>query len=163
MGKLFFTQNGKNYVCSASVINKSTLATAGHCVHAGNNLQTGWSTNVLFCPSYRPVNSVDPTINGCWKGVSLTTSFQRFNAANIDRDYGCIVTAKTGTKQATSIGNVTGWTGRAWNWPSKQSTFAWGYPAASPFPGDKIITDVSKCKCQSKFDPLVYISDLRGY
>jgi len=51
VGKLFFTQNGKNYVCSASVINKSTLATAGHCVHAGNNKTTGWSTNVLFCPS----------------------------------------------------------------------------------------------------------------
>jgi V8-like Glu-specific endopeptidase len=152
VGKLFFTQNQKNYVCSASVINKSTLATAGHCVHAGNNSLSGWSTNVLFCPSYRPVNTADP-VRGCWRGVSLTTSFQWFNASNFDRDYGCIVTATSGTKIATSIGNVTGWLGRAWNWPSKQCTFAWGYPAAAPFPGDRIITDVSTEWYQLNMNP----------
>jgi len=41
-GKLFFTDNGLNYVCSASTINnnyKNLIITAGHCVHssAGGN------------------------------------------------------------------------------------------------------------------------------
>src|SRR5262245_18817289 len=37
-GKLFFTDNGLNYVCSASTINnnyKNLIITAGHCVHSG--------------------------------------------------------------------------------------------------------------------------------
>jgi V8-like Glu-specific endopeptidase len=139
VGKLFFTQSGLNFVCSASVIHLNTLATAGHCVHDGSNSPAGWSTNILFCPSLNPAGS--PL--GCWPGVLQSTSFQWFTSANIDRDYGCIVTRTTGTTIANSVGNVTGWVGRAWNWPSRQSTFAWGYPAAAPFPGDRLITVVS--------------------
>lgn len=141
VGKLFFVQNGNNFVCSASVIHKSTLATAGHCVHAGNNLQSGWSTNVLFCPSYN-ASGPDP-IRGCWAAASLATSAQWFSSRNFDRDYGCIVTQKGGTVVADSIGNVTGWLGRAWNWPSRQATLAWGYPAGAPFTGNRIITTAS--------------------
>ena len=51
VGKLFFNQNGGSYVCSATVINRNTILTAGHCVHAGNNLQSGFSSNIVFCPS----------------------------------------------------------------------------------------------------------------
>lgn len=51
VGKLFFTLPGVgNFVCSASVIGRSTLATAGHCVSDGAG---GWATNMLFCPSFR--------------------------------------------------------------------------------------------------------------
>ena len=64
VGKLFYTQSGQNFVCSASVIGRSTLATAGHCLHAGNNSQIGFSTNLLFCPSYSPAG-VHPA-RGCW-------------------------------------------------------------------------------------------------
>lgn len=139
VGKLFFTQRGQNFVCSASVIQRSTLATAGHCVHDGSNSNAGWSTNVLFCPSHNP--SGNP--RGCWAATFLATSFQWFSSGNPDRDYGCIVTATTGTTIANRVGDVTGWLGRAWNWPTRQSTFAWGYPTASPFPGNRLITVVS--------------------
>ena len=141
VGKLFFTQTGQNFVCSASVIGRSTLATAGHCVHAGNNLQSGFSTNVLFCPSFSPVGR-DP-VRGCWPGIQQVVSFQWFNASNVDRDYGCIVTRATGDKIANKIGNITGWTGRAWNWPSSQPILAWGYPQGAPFAGNRLITTTS--------------------
>lgn len=141
IGKLFFSQNGLNYVCSASVIHKSTLATAGHCVHAGGGGAAGWSTNIIFCPGYN-ADGPDP-VYGCWAGRSLATSSQWLNSRNVDRDYGCIVTETTGTTQADSIGNVTGWLGRAVNLPSKQSIFAWGYPAGAPFSGNRIIAVVS--------------------
>jgi len=146
VGKLFLTQRDRNdptiirnLVCSASVIQLSTLATAGHCVHNGSNRADGWSTNVLFCPSHNPGGNP----RGCWPAVGLVTSSQWFSAANTDRDYGCIITRTTGTTIANRVGNVTGWLGRAWNWPSRQSEFAWGYPAASPFQGNRLITTVS--------------------
>lgn len=141
VGKLFFVQNGQNFVCSASVIATSTLATAGHCVHRGSGGSAGWSTNLLFCPSYN-TGGVDPA-RGCWGARSMFTSAQWFNAANSDRDYGCIVTNLTGSVHANRVGNITGWLGRAINFPSKQSTFAWGYPAGAPFTGNRLITAVS--------------------
>jgi V8-like Glu-specific endopeptidase len=141
IGKLFFTQGGLNFLCSASVIHKNTLATAGHCVHDGSNSPAGWSTNILFCPAFNQ-GGINPVL-GCWAGLLVTTSFQWFTSGNSDRDYGCIVTHSTGTHVNNSVGNVTGWLGRSWNWPTRQSTFAWGYPAASPFPGNRIITVVS--------------------
>ena len=139
VGKLFFTQRGINFVCSASVIQRSTLATAGHCVHDGSNSRAGWSTNVLFCPSFNPAGAP----RGCWPGIFESTSFQWFTARNIDRDIGCIVTRPFGTTIASSVGNVTGWLGRAWNWPSRQATFAWGYPQGPPFTGNRLITTTS--------------------
>lgn len=139
VGKLFFTQRGVNFVCSASVIHRSTLATAGHCVHDGSNSVAGWSTNVLFCPSANPVSNP----RGCWPGGVMSTSFQWFSARNIDRDYGCIVTRTTGTTIANRVGNVTGWLGRAWNWPTRQATFAFGYPAGAPFTGNRLIAVAS--------------------
>jgi len=141
VGKLFFTQLGQNFVCSASVINRNTLATAGHCAHAGNNSNTGFSTNLLFCPSFSPAG-VDP-VRDCWVGVGKFVSFQWFNASNFDRDYACIITSKTGRKIANSIGNITGWTGRAWNFASGQPTFSLGYPQGAPFAGNRLITTAS--------------------
>jgi hypothetical protein len=141
LGKLFFTQRGQDFVCSASVINRNTIATAGHSVHDGSNSDAGWSSNLLFCPSCSP-SGVDRS-RGCWGWDFESTSCQWFSSGATDRDYACVVTAPTGTIVANNVGNVTGWTGRAWNWPSRQATFTWGYPATSPFPGNSLIVDVS--------------------
>jgi hypothetical protein len=143
IGKLFFTIPGVgNFVCSATVIGRSTIATAGHCVSSIVNGNPTWHTNFLFCPSYyKAGGSGGPhPSRGCWGWSSATTPFQWFNFNNVDRDYACIVTAATGTVVADKVGNVTGWVGRAWNWPPEQNVLAWGYPAASPFPGYHIIT-----------------------
>lgn len=154
IGKLFFTKaTGGNFVCSASVIGRSTIATAGHCVSQGNGV---WHTNFLFCPSYYKAGGSGgpfPT-RGCWAWSSATTSTQWHNSSAFDRDYGCIVTKTTGDTVADKIGNVTGWTGRAWNFSSQQPMFSWGYPSGPtwpavagiggegprPFPGYHIIT-----------------------
>ena len=37
VGKLFFKQGGKSFVCSASSIGGCAIITAGHCVHQGDN------------------------------------------------------------------------------------------------------------------------------
>jgi V8-like Glu-specific endopeptidase len=137
IGKLFFTLNGQNFVCSASVIGRSTLITAGHCNSDGT---VTFATNRLFCPSF---NGVADATRGCWSVVSSAVSFPWHNAGNPDYDYSCLVTATTGTKLANKIGNVTGTLGRAWNFGSSQAERTFGYPQAAPFNGGTLQTTAS--------------------
>lgn len=138
VGKFFFTLNGSNFVCSASVIGRSTIATAGHCISDGAG---HFATNRLFCPSYN--GAQDPT-RGCWAAnTSATTSTRWHTLKDPDFDYACLVTAATGQKVANKIGNVTGWLGRAWNWSSNQAERTFGYPQAAPFNGGTLQTTAS--------------------
>jgi V8-like Glu-specific endopeptidase len=138
VGKLFFRQGTGNFVCSASVIGRSTLATAGHCVSNGAG---SFSTNVRFCPSWEPDGT--DSVRGCWNGVSMTTTTRWHTLSDIDRDVGCIVTATTGSRVANKIGNVTGILGRAFNWPTRQATWALGYPQGAPFNGNRLTVATS--------------------
>lgn len=136
-GKLFFTLSGTNFVCSATVVNRSTLITAGHCNSDGNG---HFATNRLFCPSYR--NGANPA-RGCWSVVTSVVAGHWHSGGDPDYDYACLVTANTGSVVANKIGNVTGWMGRAWNWSSSQAERTFGYPQAAPFNGNRLITTAS--------------------
>jgi V8-like Glu-specific endopeptidase len=51
-GKLFFRkQDGKGYVCSASIINRRIMVTAGHCLYDRENNR--WYNSFAFVPAYR--------------------------------------------------------------------------------------------------------------
>lgn len=131
-GKLFFSLNGLNYVCSGTVIGRSTIATAGHCVSDGSST---WATNRMFCPSYNQ-GGANPS-RGCWAAATAATTTAWHASGDPDYDYACIVTQNTGTVVANKIGNVTGTAGRAWNWNDvPEMTF--GYPAGTPFAGNII-------------------------
>jgi hypothetical protein len=132
LGKLFFSIGASNFVCSATVIFRSTVATAGHCISNGAGT---FATNVQFCPSYN-TGGINPS-RGCWAGISLTTSGNWHSNSDFDYDYACIVTATTGTLLSSKIGNVTGWAGRTWNWVDAPE-MAFGYPQAAPFAGNTI-------------------------
>ena len=137
IGKLFFTLNGQNFVCSASAIGRSTLITAGHCNSDGAG---NFATNRLFCPSF------DGGVNGskgCWAVTTSVVSFQWHNNGDPDYDYSCLVTNTTGTVVSNKIGNVTGWLGRAWNFASSQAERTFGYPQAAPFNGQRLQTTAS--------------------
>jgi V8-like Glu-specific endopeptidase len=137
IGKLFFTLNGQNFVCSASVIGRSTLITAGHCNSDGT--QT-FATNRQFCPSF---NGAPDPVRGCWSVVTSVVASPWHNSGDPDYDYSCLVTATTGTKIANKIGNVTGTLGRAWNFASSQAERTFGYPQAAPFNGGTLQTTAS--------------------
>jgi V8-like Glu-specific endopeptidase len=138
--KMFFTQNGGNFVCSASVIGPDAVWTAGHCVNDGSET---FSTNVLFCPSHdngAPLPGV-----GCWAAESLVTSAVWHFSGDLDYDVGAADVADTGTDNATLIGNFTGWLGFAYA-PVAEGTseafnfhfHSFGYPQGAPFNGQKI-------------------------
>jgi V8-like Glu-specific endopeptidase len=138
--KMFFTQNGSNFVCSASVVGPDAVWTAGHCVSDGSNT---FSTNVLFCPSHdngAPLPGV-----GCWGAESLVTSTVWHNSGDLDYDVGGADVSDTGTVNATLIGNFTGWLGFAYVNVAEGTSEAFnthymsfGYPQAAPFNGQKI-------------------------
>lgn len=129
--KMFFTQNGTNFVCSSSTVGQDAAWTAGHCVSDGS--QT-FSTNVEFCPSYD-----NGTLHvGCWVAEQLVTTPGWHNSGDLDRDMGAADVLDTGTVNATMIGNITGWLGFTWNRPLNQNWIALGYPAAAPFTGGTI-------------------------
>ncbi len=147
VSKMFFTQYGTNYVCSAGVVKVDGAWTAGHCVHAGDGSPNGWSYNVMICPSYdSSQGGVNPAV-GCWGADNLVTLTDFYNNGNDPRyeaDMGGVNTSNTGTHHATQIGNITGWAGFAYNFPRDEHWTSFGYPAGSPFTGGKIITAASE-------------------
>jgi V8-like Glu-specific endopeptidase len=137
VGKLFFSLNGGNFVCSASVIGRSTVITAGHCNSDGTST---FATNRLFCPSFDGVASLT---RGCWAVTTSFVSGRWHTLGDPDYDYSCLVINTTGTVLANKIGNVTGWLGRAVNFASSQAERTFGYPAAAPFTGGTLQTTAS--------------------
>lgn len=129
VGKLFFKQYGVSYVCSASVVGNKGILTAGHCVHAGDNKATGWSTNVVFVPAYK--SGAAPY--GQWAVPSLRTFTAWYANEDLSRDWGAgRITQVIGGK---TIGQTVGYLGYAYNYSRVQDWWSLGYPAASPFNG----------------------------
>lgn len=134
VGKLFFTLAGNDHVCSGVVIQRNTVATAGHCNYGGPGF---FASNRIFCPSYNQ-NGVNPT-RGCWTVIDSKTNNLWQVTGDPDRDHACLITAPAGDTIADSIGNVTGWVGRAFNWGPSQPIESFGYAANTPFDGSLII------------------------
>ncbi|MGQ9667606.1 MAG: trypsin-like serine peptidase [Anaerolineae bacterium] len=143
IGKLFFTQYGMNYVCSAAVVGSSyasrSIMTAGHCLHAGDNKSSGWSTNVVFVPAYK--DGAAPY--GQWSASVLAVRTPWYTSADASKDVGA---AKLNKNDAgKTITQVVGYLGFAWNQSRNLHWWELGYPAASPFNGNRMIT------CQSSY------------
>lgn len=111
VGKLFFSINGSPYVCSASVIQRRVVATAGHCVHSGT--AAGFYSNFVFVPAFR--DGTAPFKQWKWRYVTTTGTWAGGgggvpNAA----DYAMIEfadQAMTTGGPLIKLGNVTGWLG----------------------------------------------------
>lgn len=133
VGKLFFKQDGTSFVCSASSIGGCAIITAGHCVHAGNNSSDGWASDVVFVPAYK--DGAAPF--GVWPARYLTTRSQWYKngiSKGLSEDIGGAVLHKQGGR---TISQRVGWLGFAWNWSREQHWLSTGYPAASPFNGQR--------------------------
>lgn len=134
IGKVFFTQNGGNYVASAASIGNYAIFTAGHVVHAGDGKPSGWSTNLVFVPAYK--DGAAPL--GVWRASWLATRVTWYNNGNpggLTEDFGGGVLQPLNGR---SLSQAVGWLGFQWNWPREQHWFEFGYPAAAPFNGNRL-------------------------
>jgi hypothetical protein len=129
-GKVFFSDDGANYVCSGTALlsgNKSTVWTAGHCVHDGaSNFHTNWS----FVPAY--ADGAAPY--GEWTARTLLTTSGWASGGDFSYDNGAAVVNTNGS----ALTDVVGGRNIAFNTPRNQTYAAHGYPAAPPFNGQRL-------------------------
>lgn len=139
-GKVFFTDDGLNYVCSGTAVlsgNNSVVWTAGHCVHDGaSNFHTNWSFVPAYADGSRPY--------GTWTARTLLTTSGWASGGDFSYDNGAAVVNLNGGQALT---NVVGGRNIAFNTARNQNYAAHGYPAAPPFNGQRLWV------CNS---PLVY-------
>lgn len=129
VGKLFFTQPGVgNFVCTGAVLRQRVVLTAGHCVHSGNGLQTGWFSNFMFCPAYRGGQSR----LGCWSWSFAATTPDWFNSGGVvpnAADYAMLEVPDQVIGGVTRrIGDLTGTFGYATSVLSANHVHMLGYP-----------------------------------
>ncbi|GGS45503.1 peptidase [Planobispora rosea] len=130
-GRVFFTYQGRNASCSANAVtseNKSTVITAGHCVKMGGAFHGNW----VFVPGYDNGNRP----HGTWVATTLYTTPQWNNSEDINYDVAAAVVAPLNGQRLT---DVVGGQGVAFNQARRQQMHAFGYPAASPYDGSRLI------------------------
>ncbi|MFE2167226.1 trypsin-like serine peptidase [Streptomyces sp. NPDC059447] len=181
-GKVFFDGPEGSMVCSATVVKdpahpgKSNMVwTAGHCVHAGK--AGGWYRNIAFVPSYN--NAGKPTAQlkgapreqvapyGVWWSDWAQTSDQWIatggptGGAGAPFDFAVLhVTPEQGGGKSLeeTVGSALPVEFNAPAVPKVASITATGYPAATPFDGQKAYqcTDKPGRLSLNANDPVMY-------
>jgi V8-like Glu-specific endopeptidase len=130
-GRVFFTYQGRTASCSGNAVtsaNKSTVMTAGHCV----KLQGSWHTNWVFVPGYHDGQAP----HGRWTATKTLATPQWTASEDINYDIGAAVVAPLNGRTLT---DVVGGQGLAFNTGYNLPMYAFGFPAASPYDGEKFI------------------------
>jgi V8-like Glu-specific endopeptidase len=132
IGKVFFTLGGENYVCSGNAVasgNKSTVATAGHCLNQGPG---AFATNFVFVPQYQ--DGIEPY--GAWTASEYFTPTQWSAGGDISYDTGFAVMAPR--EDGALLEDVVGGSGVLFNAARGLQYTSYGYPAAKPFNGERL-------------------------
>ena len=149
-GKVLFTMDGGNWVCSASAVNDgrtthSVILTAGHCAY--DEVNRVHATNWIYVPSFdtSPTFTCSAATYGCWTATGLVVdsgyaTAGGFNDQAIVHDFAfAIVGAGTNGTQADSIvvnGTNVGSYPIAYPAISTgNAVHAFGYPAAGRYKG----------------------------
>ncbi|MCS6712280.1 hypothetical protein JSY14_09715 [Brachybacterium sp. EF45031] len=142
IGKVFFTIDGTDYVCSANAVvsdNESTVATAGHCAHEGGG---SWATNWVFVPAYENGNAP----YGAWTAEDLFAPTQWTSEGDMTYDTAFAVVRGEGSATLT---DTVGGSGVEFNGARGQRYTSYGYPAGTPFDGETL----HQCTGTAEADP----------
>ena len=156
VGKVFFQLGSSLYVCSGNAVDDiedgvstpNLVVTAGHCVNDGGS---AFATNFLFIPRYdstKPRTSGQPL--GTFTATRLTTTSQ-WAAQGAERYNYDVGMARVGTNEngvtlaaaigdTSDIGYVSGDPGSTGSIDYTVATHSFGYPAARPYDGTKLIS-----------------------
>lgn len=131
IGQLYFEIPGKGlYRCSGAVARTNWVWTTGHCVITP---PYNWHTNFTFIPGAR--NSVKPY--GTWTYAGDAVALEGWGVyGELCYDIGAV---KFNEKNGKTLQERVGSLGFAANIPDLQHWMQFGYPAASPFNGKRLI------------------------
>ncbi len=136
-GKVFFTQNGSNFVCSGtsvSATNADEVWLAGHCVSNGAGTFDSFAE---FVPAYNG-NASHCCSKGIFVANNLVTTSAWHNSGDFSLDEGAMtVNPNAG---GVKLQNKVGAAGFAWNQARDQQFVDFGYPQAAPFNGTQMIS-----------------------
>lgn len=137
-GKVFFTENGTNYVCSGTSVATATgslVWTAGHCVNEGPG---AYVTNWMFAPAW--VDGTAPY--GRWAATTLATTDEFKNQGDLTYDFGVArVAPGAGAPVGGTLSNIAAPRSMAFNYPVTVNSTkfkSYGYPAAGKFNGQRM-------------------------
>jgi hypothetical protein len=131
VGRVFFTFQGRRASCSGDAVtsgNKSVVLTAGHCVKLDGAFHTDW----VFVPGYDNGNAPF----GTWTARQTMSTPQWVASEDINFDVGAAV---VNTLNGQRLTDVVGAQGVAFNQARGQGMYSFGYPAAAPYDGTKLI------------------------
>lgn len=160
-GKLFFQQNGQNFICSGTVLRPRLILTAGHCVHRGSGGANGFFGNFLFVPAYLRGNA--PYQAWSWRWVGTTGSWANSNGQVPNAaDFAIIeVEDRRFGSETKRIGDVVGWAGYRTNALNPNHTKKVGYPGNHDR-GEVMHQVDSGQHANSGAQTVLYGSDMRG-
>jgi len=122
----FNTSQGSSR-CTGWMINKNTVATAGHCVHQGSGGGGGFYSTASY--TVYPGRNGGSSPYGSCGATKLWTVLGWANSGKDDYDYGAI-------KLNCNVGNTVGWFGYFW----QKASLKGRKEAISGYPGDKPLT-----------------------
>jgi len=128
-GKVFFTDNGANYVCSGTAVDKGTYSivwTAGHCVADGGV----YVTKFIFVPAYK--NGAGP--EGKFGATKLVTTASWLASEDFGEDSGAAVVGPSDVDNQ-SLRDAVGGRTMLFGTDRVQPYDVYGYPAAGRFNG----------------------------
>jgi hypothetical protein len=150
-GKVVFTMDGGDWICSGTVVDDggragySMVLTAGHC--AIDETNGTFATNWMFIPAFdtAPTYTCAASAYGCWTAVGLAVhnlfaTAGSFNNQALANDWALAIVGpggKSGTDQLDdSVGSYPiGFSGVA----KGNSLYAFGYPAAGKYHGSDLV------------------------
>ncbi|MBD2560844.1 MULTISPECIES: trypsin-like serine peptidase [Nostoc] len=151
-GKLYMAFGGTTYnsVCSASMIGKSLLITAAHCVHDYGKGSNGWAKKVKFVPAKN--NSSEPYLSFESTQYLIPTAY--FNGTDTCTQTGVVcnndiaLVALNNNSSGQQAGNLTGYFGYAWN------GYSYTVPAAAyqGVFGNKLFASITQLGYPASFD-----------
>lgn len=151
-GKLYMAFGGTTYntICSASMIGKSLLITAAHCIHDYGQQSAGWARKVKFVPAKD--NASEPDLS--YESTQYLIPTVYFNGTDTCIQTGVVcnndvaLVALGNNSQGQQAGNRVGWFGYGWN----------GYSYATPASayqsvfGNKLFASITQLGYPGSFD-----------
>jgi V8-like Glu-specific endopeptidase len=135
-GKVFFTMDGRDYLCSASTVastNRDTVVTAGHCAKNGTG---AWAENWIFVPGYH--DGAGPYGGFPARRMFVGTGWS--GRGDDDHDVAMVALATSnGKPDGRHVADAAGTQAIGFGRPRGRQVYGFGYPTSGRYDGERLV------------------------